>query len=577
MFRTLKKFFAFCGTENRKMFIASIWLGVVSAICSAMRIPAAAIVISALLKNDVTMTTLWTSLGVIVVSLIVTIAINMKSTMLQTRAGYRACANKRIEIAEHLRYLPMGWFNDNSLGEVTSVTTNTMENMANVATRVVMVATRGFLTSGIIAVMMFFFDPRMGLITLAGLILFFAVNAAMQRAEQSLAQRKFNADERLVSKVLEYVQGIAEVKNFNLVHDSATQVHTAVEESRKASFGMEIPSVLYMLAQFVINKLTGIAVCVAALIFYFNGTMELSYCLLMLICSFILFEQLDSAGSFSSLFRSIDIGVDKANSILSVEPMDIDGEELVPEHKDITLDHVDFSYDSKPILHDISLSIPEKTTVAIVGPSGSGKTTLCNLMARFWDVQGGSVSLGGHDVKEYSYDSLIRNFSFVFQRTYLFSDTIANNIRFGRPDASLDEVKEAAKKARCYDFITALPDGFDTMIGEGGATLSGGERQRICIARAIMKDAPIIILDEATANVDPENEKELMEAVSELTCDKTVIMIAHRLKTVRNADCIFVVDHGEIVQQGTHDELVATDGLYRRFVVEREQAAGWKV
>ncbi len=577
MFRTLKKFFAFCGTENRKMFIASIWLGVVSAICSAMRIPAAAIVISALLKNDVTMTTLWSSLGVIVVSLIVTIAINMKSTMLQTRAGYRACANKRIEIAEHLRYLPMGWFNDNSLGEVTSVTTNTMENMANVATRVIMVATRGFLTSGIIAVMMFFFDPRMGLITLAGLILFFAVNAAMQRAEQSLAQRKFNADERLVSKVLEYVQGIAEVKNFNLVHDSATQVHTAVEESRKASFGMEIPSVLYMLAQFVINKLTGIAVCVAALIFYFNGTMELSYCLLMLICSFILFEQLDSAGSFSSLFRSIDIGVDKANSILSVEPMDIDGEELVPEHKDITLDHVDFSYDSKPILHDISLSIPEKTTVAIVGPSGSGKTTLCNLMARFWDVQGGSVSLGGHDVKEYSYDSLIRNFSFVFQRTYLFSDTIANNIRFGRPDASLDEVKEAAKKARCYDFITALPDGFDTMIGEGGATLSGGERQRICIARAIMKDAPIIILDEATANVDPENEKELMEAVSELTCDKTVIMIAHRLKTVRNADCIFVVDHGEIVQQGTHDELVAVDGLYRRFVVEREQAAGWKV
>ena len=577
MFRTLKKFFAFCGTENRTMFIASIWLGVVSAICSAMRIPAAAIVISALLKNDVTMTTLWTSLGVIVVSLIVTIAINMKSTMLQTRAGYRACANKRIEIAEHLRYLPMGWFNDNSLGEVTSVTTNTMENMANVATRVVMVATRGFLTSGIIAVMMSFFDPRMGLITLAGLILFFAVNAAMQRAEQSLAQRKFNADERLVSKVLEYVQGIAEVKNFNLVHDSATQVHTAVEESRKASFGIEIPSVLYMLAQFVINKLTGIAVCVAALVFYFNGTMELSYCLLMLICSFILFEQLDSAGSFSSLFRSIDIGVDKANSILSVEPMDIDGEELVPEHKDITLDHVDFSYDSKPILHDISLSIPEKTTVAIVGPSGSGKSTLCNLMARFWDVQGGSVSLGGRNVKEYSYDSLIRNFSFVFQRTYLFSDTIANNIRFGRPDASLDEVKEAAKKARCYDFITALPDGFDTMIGEGGATLSGGERQRICIARAIMKDAPIIILDEATANVDPENEKELMEAVSELTCDKTVIMIAHRLKTVRNADCIFVVDHGGIVQQGTHDELVATDGLYRRFVVEREQAAGWKV
>ena len=579
MLQTLKKFFAFCGADNRKLFVISIWLGVVSAICSAMRIPAAAIVIQALLQKNVTMATLWASLGVIVISLVITIAINMKATMLQTRAGYRTCANKRIEIAEHLRYLPMGWFNDNSLGEVTSVTTNTMENMANVATRVVMVTTRGFLTSGIIAVMMFLFDWRMGLITLTGLVLFFAVNAAMQRAEQTLSQRKFNADERLVSKVLEYVQGIAEVKNFDALSTSFALPLSSFtwRHQGKASFAMEIPSVLYMLAQFVVNKLTGVAVCAAAIVFYFGGTMTLTNCLLMLICSFILFEQLDSAGSFSSLFRSIDIGVDKANAILNAVPMDIDGEDLTPEREDIALSHVDFSYDSKPILHDVSLTIPEKTTVAIVGPSGSGKTTLCNLMARFWDVQSGSVSLGGRDVREYSYDSLIRNFSFVFQRTYLFSDTIANNIRFGKPDASMEEVQAAAKKARCYDFIMALPDGFDTVIGEGGATLSGGERQRISIARAIMKDAPIIILDEATANVDPENEKELMEAVAELTHDKTVIMIAHRLKTVRNADRIFVVDHGEIVQQGTHEKLVSVDGLYRRFVVERKQAAGWKV
>lgn len=257
--------------------------------------------------------------------------------------------------------------------------------------------------------------------------------------------------------------------------------------------------------------------------------------------------------------------------------MDIDGQDILPERCDIALEHVNFSYDQKKILDDVSLTIPEKTTVAIVGPSGSGKTTLCHLMARFWDVQGGRVTLGGRDVRAYSYDSLMRNFSFVFQRTYLFSDTIANNIRFGKPDASMEEVIAAAKKARCHDFIKALPKGYDTVIGEGGASISGGERQRITIARAIMKDAPIIILDEATANVDPENEKDLVEAIQELTHDKTVIMIAHRLKTVRNADCIFVVDGGKIVQRGTHEELVGQDGIYRRFVVERRQASGWKV
>lgn len=499
------------------------------------------------------------------------------STSLSHHATFYVLANTRVRLLDKLAVLPLGTVLDRSSGSYKNIIAERVDSIETTLAHLLPEMTSNIVGALAVLVLLFIEDWRMGFITLAGLILFFAVNAGMQRKEQSLAQRKFNADERLVTKVLEYVQGIAEVKNFDLTDNSTTQVHGAVEEARKASFGMEIPSVLYMLAQFVINKLTGIAICAAAITFYFDGTLELSNCLLMLICSFILFEQLDSADSFSSLFRSIDIGVDKANSILSVEPMDIDGEELMPEREDITLSHVDFSYDSKQILHDVSLSIPEKTTVAIVGPSGSGKTTLCNLMARFWDVQGGSVTLGGRDVREYSYDSLIRNFSFVFQKTYLFSDTIANNIRFGKPNASMEEVKAAAKKARCYDFIMALPNGFDTVIGEGGATLSGGERQRISIARAIMKNAPIIILDEATANVDPENEKELMEAVAELTHNKTVIMIAHRLKTVRNADHIFVVDHGEIVQQGTHDELVAVDGLYRRFVVERKQAAGWKV
>jgi len=243
----------------------------------------------------------------------------------------------------------------------------------------------------------------------------------------------------------------------------------------------------------------------------------------------------------------------------------------------IELDNVSFSYDKRKIIDDISLSIPQKTTTAIVGPSGGGKSTLCNLIARFWDVDSGEVTLGGVNVKDYSMNSLMRNFSFVFQSVYLFADTIENNIKFGRQDASHEEVVEAAKKACCHDFISKLPNGYDTVIGEGGATLSGGEKQRISIARAIMKDAPIVILDEATANVDPENEKELMDAVDALTKEKTIIMIAHRLKTVRHADQIVVVDKGRIVQQGTHEQLMKQEGIYKRFVDARQQAVSWKL
>ena len=225
----------------------------------------------------------------------------------------------------------------------------------------------------------------------------------------------------------------------------------------------------------------------------------------------------------------------------------------------------------------MSLRIPEKTTTAFVGPSGSGKTTLCHLMARFWDVQEGEVLLGGRNVKDYSFDSLMKNFSFVFQNVYLFEDTVANNIRFCEPEAPMERVVEAAKKARCHDFILSLPNGYDTVIGEGGASLSGGEKQRISIARAIMKDAPVIILDEATANVDPENETELTAAIEALTREKTIIMIAHRLKTVRHADQIFVIDSGRIAQKGTHDELMQQEGIYKSFVEGRREAASWKL
>lgn len=577
MLSTLKKFFDFCTEEDRKKFYTSVCLGVLKAFIVAFRIPAIGLVVMAIINNDVSMQTVGLSLGMMLLSVILNILISLKVTMLQTEAGYHTCTHKRIEIAEHMRYLPMGYFNQNSLGQITSVTTNTLESLADVATRVVMMTLEGFLTAGTITVFVFIYDWRIGLILLAGLILFLLPNGLMRWQAGNVSEAKQQADTDLVAVVLEYSQGIAEVKNYNIVQSSAKKLSHAIENKRHLDTKLTWVTSPYIALQGMITKLTGTIMGLFSIYFYLQGSMSLLICIMMLISAFMIYESLDGVGSFSSLLRIVDLSVDMVNKVLSIKPMDISGKDLQPKTSNIKLNHVNFSYESKKIIDDVSLDIPEKTTTALVGPSGSGKTTLCNLIARFWDIESGSISLDGHDVKEYSYDSLIRNFSFVFQTVYLFEDTIENNIKFGNPDASHEEVVAAAKKAACYDFILSLPEGYQTKIGEGGASLSGGERQRISIARAIIKDAPIIILDEATANVDPENEEALMQAIHSLTKDKTIIMIAHRLKTVERADQIVVLDKGRIVEQGKHRELLAKQGLYSRFIQERRSAASWRI
>ncbi len=577
MLNTLKKFFDFCTEEDRKKFYTSVCLGVLKAFIVAFRIPAIGLVVMAIINNNVSMQTVGLSLGMMLLSVILNILISLKVTMLQTEAGYHTCTHKRIEIAEHMRYLPMGYFNQNSLGQITSVTTNTLESLADVATRVVMMTLEGFLTAGTITVFVFIYDWRIGLILLAGLILFLLPNGLMRWQAGNVSEAKQQADTDLVAVVLEYSQGIAEVKNYNIVQSSAKKLSHAIENKRHLDTKLTWVTSPYIALQGMITKLTGTIMGLFSIYFYLQGSMSLLICIMMLISAFMIYESLDGVGSFSSLLRIVDLSVDMVNKVLSIKPMDISGKDLQPKTSNIKLDHVSFSYESKKIIDDVSLDIPEKTTTALVGPSGSGKTTLCNLIARFWDIESGSISLDGHDVKEYSYDSLIRNFSFVFQTVYLFEDTIENNIKFGNPDASHEEVVAAAKKAACHDFILSLPEGYQTKIGEGGASLSGGERQRISIARAIIKDAPIIILDEATANVDPENEEALMQAIHSLTKDKTIIMIAHRLKTVERADQIVVLDKGCIVEQGKHRELLAKQGLYSRFIQERRSAASWRI
>ncbi|MCM1253661.1 MAG: ABC transporter ATP-binding protein/permease [Clostridium sp.] len=577
MLKILQKFFDFCGGENKKKFYLSIAFGVLLAFFEALKIPAITVMLGAVIEGHMTNEVILASFCIMLFSIAGGSVVKYRSTMLQTEAGYDTCAGKRIEIAEHLRYLPMGYFNHNSLGYITSVTTNTMENLGNIATRVVMMTTSGILTTVLIAAMLLVYDWRIGLVVLAGLLLFFLVNSGLQRASGEMAPKKIAADAGLVEKVLEYIQGISEVKAYNLIGDKSEKLKKAIDESVAVNTRMEFRFIPYMTLQNFVTKMTGVVMCVLSLYFYFDGSMELLTCVIMLISSFLIYSSLDSAGNYSSLLRAVDLSVDQAQAILDLEPMDISGQEAAPQHFDIDVENISFSYDERKIIDGISVHIPEKTTTAIVGPSGGGKTTLCHLISRFWDVQEGSVKLGGMDVKDYSYDSLMKNFSFVFQNVYLFQDTIANNIRFGQPEASMERVIEAAKAACCHDFIMQLPQGYETKIGEGGASLSGGEKQRISIARAIMKDAPIIILDEATANVDPENERELVEAIDALTREKTILMIAHRLKTVRNADQILVVDRGRIVEQGRHEDLMQQNGIYRRFVDARKLAVGWKL
>lgn len=577
MLNILKKFFDFCTAEDRRKFYQSIYLGIIKSFIIALRIPAIGLVVMGLIEKNLSMQTFWLALGIMLVSTVLNVWITLKITMLQTEAGYHTCAQKRIEIAEHMRYLPMGYFNQNSLGKISSVTTNTLEGLSDVATRVVMMTVQGFLTTGLITILVFLYDWRVGLVLLVGLVLFLLPNTLMRWQVGKVSADKYQADMDLVAVVLEYSQGIAEVKNYNLVNRSAKKLSKAIEGKSQLDTKMTLVTSPYIALQGMVNKLTGLFMGLFSIYFYLNGSMELLVTIMMIVSGFMIYENLDGVGSFSSLLRIVDLSVDMVNQVLAIQPMDISGQDIEPKSSRIELRDVSFSYGNKKIIDRVSLTIPEKTTTALVGPSGSGKTTLCNLIARFWDVDQGSISLDGHDVRDYSYDSLIRNFSFVFQNVYLFEDTIANNIRFGKPEASQEEVIEAAKKAACHDFILSLPDGYDTKIGEGGASLSGGERQRISIARAIIKDAPIIILDEATANVDPENEEALMQAIQALTCDKTIIMIAHRLKTVEHADQILVLDQGRIVEQGKHQDLLAKQGIYSKFIQERKIAASWRI
>lgn len=576
MISALKKIWVFAG-EEREEINKSIGLGFIFAVFHMFQVGAIYYVIQALTGGDNSTQAAWTALLMLVISIAGRAVINYFAQLQQTHAGYFMAANKRIDIGNKLKSVPMGYFNDKNLGEITGVTTTVLDDVENTAPMVLVNILSGFINAVVFTLMVLIFDWRIGLLVVVGTGIYLIITSVMEKKSGLVAPKRQESEAKLVGAVLEQIQGMSVIKSFNLTGRGDKRVREALEYNRKSNLDIERLFTPYNIAQEAVLHIFSVIMMFAGVAFYLNGAMTLADALMCVIISFLVFAQIESAGSGMAILRVAASSIDHANQIDDIPQMDSDGRAVLPENHDIEFKNVSFSYDKKEILHNISVILPNKTTTAVIGPSGSGKTTLCSLIARFWDTDRGSIRIGGTDIKEYTLESLMDQISMVFQNVYLFADTIENNIKFGRPDASHEEVVKAAQKACCHDFIEKLPEGYQTVIGEGGSSLSGGEKQRISIARAMLKDAPIIIFDEATANVDPENEDRLQKAIEELTRDKTIIMIAHRLKTVRGADQILVVDEGSIVQQGRHNELINQKGIYADFVTGRKEAIGWKM
>lgn len=576
MIEAFRKIWKFAGNETDNIN-KSVAVSILNAFLQMAQVAAIYLIILGLTGGSTSKSIALWALILVLVSIFGGAVTSSNSKMLQTHAGYFMAADRRISIADKLKRVPMGFFNANSLGQLSGVCTTVVGSIENMVPMVLVNILGGLITTAVFTLVILIFDWRIGLITLVGILLYLAVVSAMEKKSALIAADTQKAQTALTEAVLEDVQGMGVVKSFNLSGRGDRKLQEAVEEKRHADLEVEQVMIPYTAVQEAVLQLAGVLMMLAAVVFWANGTMSLANTLMVLVMAFLVFNQIKAFGMGVSMLRMAAASIDRTLETEQMPRMDEHGKAVSPKSHDITFDHVNFSYENKQILHNINVTLPDKTTTAIVGPSGSGKSTLCNLIARFWDVDSGCVKIGGVDVRDYTLESLMNQISMVFQNVYLFADTIENNIKFGCPDATHEQVVSAAKKACCDDFIEALPDGYDTVIGEGGASLSGGEKQRISIARAMLKDAPIVILDEATANVDPENEDRLQKAIEALTRDKTIIMIAHRLKTVRHADQILVIDHGCIVQQGKHEELIRQSGLYAEFVGGRKQAANWKL
>ena len=538
---------------------------------------AAFIIFGKILDGTLTANDAWTAGGIMLASLVVRYALRRWFYELESGTGYDICARERIAIGDYFKHFPMSYFTEGNLGNVTSVIAVDIQFVEQHGMMALDKVINSFAAMVIGCLTLLFVDWRISLISVFTCLLALYGLIALEKVTKKQSKIRQEQQSKLTSAVLEYIQGIGVIKSLHVSGDKAKTVKTAVEETCEHAIDFEEefkrPYIRFS-CSFALG--TALTVFVGGLLCL---GLELSVAMLIVAVIFVfqIYRPIMALSTLTAQIRVMEAALDRYKALQNVEIIDKDGKDIKLDRFDIEFKNVDFSYEQKETLKNISFKVPEKSMTALCGASGSGKTTIANLIVRFWDVQQGEVLIGGRNVKEMTCDSLLENMAMVFQKVYLFQDTIAANIRFGRPDATDEEVIEAAKKARCHEFIMALPENYHTIIGEGGSTLSGGEKQRISIARAILKDAPIILLDEATASVDPDNEKYIQQAINELVKDKTLILIAHRLSTIKNADQILVIDDGKLVQQGTHDELVTQGGQYSNLWKRRVNARSWKI
>lgn len=502
------------------------------------------------------------------------------TNVLESAAGYMVFADMRNRLGDHLRKLPMGYFTEGNIGKISSVLSTDMVFIEENCMAVLAETVTFMISQGIMVVMMFFLNWKIGILTLIITGVFILVGNLMMKNTLEHSEKKQEYSEHLTDAVLDFTEGIGIIKSYNLLGDKSKSLTENFKKSCDESIAFEVDYSPWARAMYLTYGIGTAATLGLGYYLYNLGELRADYFVGLIIFLFDLFVSIKAYYGQIARLTVTSACLDRIEAVFAEKELEDTGKEVlelsntsgkdivknIGDSSEIEYENVTFGYTDKYVLKNVSFSIRQGEMTALVGPSGGGKSTIANLLARFWDVKDGSIKVRGKDIRDVSLGSLMDSISMVFQRVYLFQDTVANNISIGRPDATREEVIEAAKKARCYDFIMQLPEGFDTVIGEGGASLSGGEKQRISIARCILKDSPIVILDEATASVDADNERAIQEAISELCKDKTLLVIAHRLKTIKDADQILLISDGEIKERGTHDELMSIGGQYSHMV-----------